>query len=112
MPPITKSPAAGAVGGGRKGKGKKPQKTAKKDVVVVPPTAGTPAPCKYCGMEYASKTKLFQHLRAPNNDCNIKALEGGMEAKEELEKVVLYIGYFGETPYTPGLGSEAGGDAR
>ena len=59
------------------GKRNKPQQE-KKEKEAPPPTAGKPAKCLTCGVEFASKRKLFDHLRTEGTECHRVATAGGL----------------------------------
>ena len=49
------------------------------------PSPGTPHACSSCGLRFASRNKLFGHLRAAH----------GLEPLPAQEKVVLVVAYVG-----------------
>lgn len=62
----------------------------------LPPVASAPAAaaachrCLHCGESFASKNRLFAHLRA--SSCTLAAAAAGLEVADAQEKVALVIG--------------------
>ena len=55
----------------------------------------TPFPCKICGQGFASKNKLFAHLRS-GGECSRLTADGGQPAVAKKERIVLLVGYIAD----------------
>ena len=57
---------------------------------------GTSYSCKHCGMTFATRNKLFDHLRGRNGaqGC-IEAIKKGVQQDIQMARVGMHFGYFG-----------------
>jgi diketogulonate reductase-like aldo/keto reductase len=52
--------------------------------------------CKFCSSHFPSKTKLFRHLNS--GECT-KAVSSGFQAKNNLQKLAIFIGHQGHSNF-------------